>query len=205
LLARLGVEDPSVLENAVAGIPSSLCDVVEKLGNDEYELCFRLTHLARSKRAALGMGEARALFVRFSSGAGGLPPSFCIHLHPEPNQRPGHAPVGGSTSQSNDGHQYWPASLSSLAPDKHFCRGNPNRTTYQLNRTMWRLLRGGCVTLDRLYHALLSEIDKMASLCVVCGTPLEVSMSRTRSRGSRSATCKAECAIKFAQSDARSE
>jgi hypothetical protein len=204
LLTRLGIEDPSAHEDAVANIPLSLVDVVEKLSDDEYELCFPLTHLNPPQRAALGIGGARVLLVRFLLETGGLSPGFCTHLHPEHDQRRAHLPISGLASQSSDGHQYWRASSTSFAPDNHFCHGKPNRITYQLNRTCWRLLRRGHLSLEKLYNKLSSEIDNMAFHCVVCGRSSEPPLPPMNNRVPRLIICQPECAEKFERSDIRS-
>jgi hypothetical protein len=201
LLTRLGIEDPVTPEKTFQNIPPSLVDVVEDLGDNEYEFCFPLTYLNPSRRVDLGMGNARALLVRFSLGTRGSSPGFCLHLHPEHNRRVDNGSIDVSASQTRDGHHYWRASSTSSPPNNHFCFGKPNRTTYQLNRACWRLLRTRPLSLERLYNTVSSEIKKMAFVCVVCGHPPEAQKPRMNSRVSMTITCQPSCAQKFAESD----
>ncbi|MCJ1320895.1 hypothetical protein MMC15_006236 [Xylographa vitiligo] len=64
LLATPGIEEPSPLDEAIACLPRGLVDVVEKIGEQEVELHFPLTHLKDLQRKAMGVGKAQSLFVR---------------------------------------------------------------------------------------------------------------------------------------------
>jgi Poly(ADP-ribose) polymerase catalytic domain len=188
LLANLSVEDPLAFENDISNIPNSLIDVVERIGEGEFELSFPLTHLKPFQRTALGIGSARMLLVRLLVGNGRKPPEFCIHLHPEPG---GNVP----NETTNNGHSYWRASPRSSAPDMHFCkRGRANRFTYQLNRNLWGHLVGGFQSLEATHKRLTLAIDNLPQNCMTCGSPVGV-------RVWRSTCCTKTCSIQLRRSN----
>lgn len=194
LLERLSIEDTSAVEDDISGTPESLIDVVERIGDGLFELCFPLTHLKPLQRAALGVGKSRMVLVHIMLGNGSEPPEFCIHLHPEPGgDRP--EGVGRATNPSTVGHCYWQASHGSSAPDTHFCRGRANRVTYQLGRTLWRhLMTGFIVSLESVHRTLASQLEDLAQNCIVCGYPIGIRLWR-------STCCQERCSVMLRKSN----
>jgi hypothetical protein len=193
LLERLSIEDTSAIEHDISGIPESLIDVVDRIGDGLFELCFPLTHLKPLQRAALGVGKCRMVLVRVMLGNGSTPPEFCIHLHPELGGDRSLG-VGRATNPSTVGHYYWQASQGSSAPDTHFCRGRANRVTYQLGRALWRHLMTGLVSLDSVHRTLASELENLAQNCIICGTPIGARLWR-------STGCQAHCSVMLRKSN----
>ena len=181
ILRSLGIQDQLAAENSVVTIPNSLVDVVEVIGDGEFELLFPLNHKRPFQRTALGIGKARMLLVRLIIGNGANAPEFCIHLHPDRNGNPG-------SHSSADRHTYCRVNQWSSIPDTSFCHGQPCRVTYQLNRVLWRHLKTGFVSLDATYKSLAAAIENLANCCIVCGNSLGARMWR-------STTCQTACSI----------
>lgn len=187
-LSRIGIEDPSVLEDATAFTPASLVDVVEKIGDGEFEMAFPLTHLKPLQRVALGIGSARTLLVRLYWSDENSSPEFCIHLHPE---APGsqHAGLGiRLTSPRNGGHYSWRMTSSVSAPDIEFCGGRTSRAVYQLGRDLWRHLLPGSHSLEEIHKLLAGKLETLALRCIVCGASLGTQLLR-------STTCQRACSL----------
>jgi hypothetical protein len=179
LLRSLGIQDQPAAGNSVLTVPNSLVDVVEVIGDGEFELLFPLNHKRPFQRTALGIGKTRMLLVRLIIGNGNKAPEFCIHLHPDGNGSP------GSYSSANR-HTYCQVHQGSSIPDTSFCHGQPCRVTYQLNRVLWKHLKTGFVSLDATYKLLAAAIENLANCCIVCGNSLGAHMWR-------STTCQTAC------------
>lgn len=164
LLNRLGIENSSPAENDILSIPKSLIDVVERIGDGEFEICFPLTHIKELQRTALGVGRARMLLVRLLV-EGNKPPGFCVHLHPEPRVR--------------GRHIYSRADRSCATLNATFCHGRPNRTTYQMRQALWRYLKDGFSSLESLHASLTSAIENLPHNCLICGRTLGARLWRS--------------------------
>ncbi|MCJ1396283.1 hypothetical protein MMC18_009172 [Xylographa bjoerkii] len=182
LLATLGIEEPSPLDDAIACLPRALVDVVEKVGEQEVELHFPLTHLKDLQRKAMGVGNAQSLFVRLISAGTGMPPGFCIHLdnesegrgqasdmYPFSEQMPGQFPVSSEASGSSSGHTPWLVFEGSSPPDVCFCYGRANSTTYQIARTLARYFRDGHKSLEAIHNLISTTLTDLFQTCIICG------------------------------------
>jgi Poly(ADP-ribose) polymerase catalytic domain len=186
LLARSRIEDLSIIEDSRSGIPAELLDVVEGIGNGEFEMSFLLTHLKPLNLRAHGLSNARILVVRLNLGSGAAPPRFCMHIHPEPRDL--------RSSANTRNHSYHTISSGGSEPDNHVCHGRANRVTYQLCRSLHRYLSRGSVSLESIHKSLTHSIESLSQTCIVCGSPVGSGLWR-------STTCKKDCSILFRRSD----
>jgi hypothetical protein len=168
VLNSLGVHEPSHLEDTLSKLPSTLVDVVEKVGDQEVEIHFPLTHLTELQRLSLGIGTAQSLLLRLVVGGAAMPPGFCMHLDNEPK-----------SLTIADGHSPWLLFEDSTPPNSLFCHGQANRATYQLCRILWRQLRAGFKSLEETHKLLIESINNMSHNCIVCGAPHGVSLHRS--------------------------
>lgn len=169
LLARIGAEDPSAVEDRVANVTPDLIDVVEKIGPAEFEMVFPLTQMKSLQRRALGIGEARILLIRLRLVDEGF--QFCMHLFPSDIKR---------------AHRFFEGVE---APQKQVCFGKTNRLTYQLGRELFRVSRR-FESLETTYTFLKEAIQTLNSRCVVCGKDIGVTLHR-------STTCGETCRLTF--------
>lgn len=186
LLKRLGIEDLGRLEDSNAGIPKDLVDVIEGVGDGEYEMVFLLSHLKPLNMIAHGLSDARMLVVRLKSGYGGSLERFCMHIFPEQGY------AGPDTV--NGEHTYHKVSRSGERPDTQVCYGRANRVTYQLSRILYEILLSSPISLELIYRSLRNALDNLAQICVVCG-------SVSGRRLWRSTTCRRECSSLLQRSD----
>ncbi|MCJ1411062.1 hypothetical protein MMC19_005150 [Ptychographa xylographoides] len=168
LLARLEIESPSLLADELARLPTALIDVVERVGEQEVELQVPLTHLTPLQRISMGVGTAQSLLVRLIVGDQGMAPGFCMHFDNETQ------PV-----DMLDDHSHWLVYEDSSAPDKHICRGQANRTTYQLARTLWRNLKAGFKSVEDTYTLIVATLKDLAQNCMICGSPHGARLQRS--------------------------
>ena len=182
LLASLQIENPSPADDAISNLPAALVDVVEKVGEQEFELHFPLMHLTALQRTGMGVGDAQVILVRFVLGnptsPHGSPHSFCVHLENEMNGQ-----------DAINGHFPWAVFDSTRLPSKDSCFGHANRAKYQIARILARHLQKGFLSLENMHSLLTSTINDMAQNCLVCGA---VQPSRMR----RSTTCQASSCSK---------
>jgi hypothetical protein len=186
LLRNLGIQGEFAAGDSISDIPNSLVDVVEVIGDGEFELLFPLNHKRPFQRTALGIGKVRMLLVRIAIGNGAKAPEFCIHLHPNGNENPG-------SNASSVRHTYYRVHQRSSIPDTSFCQDRVSRIIYQLNRALWRHLKTGFVSLDATYKFLAATIENIANCCIVCGNSLGGRMWR-------STTCQKACSLALRRS-----
>jgi len=158
LLTGLGVQDSRGVVDP--DIPDDLIDVVERIGDREYEMCFPLTGVAGHVAKMRGVGEsARLLLVTISF----LPrPGFCLHL---------------STGQDVAGqHIYW--MQGGLPPVHRVCTTALDPFTYLLSRRIHRLLRNDHVSLQSIHEEVSQILRNPASACLVCASALEANVWR---------------------------
>ena len=181
LLADLRIEAPSALDDSLASLPAALVDVVEKVGENEVELTFPLTHLTPVQRIALGVGRAQSLLVRLILGDDGLPPGFCLHLDNETDDFAENKPGSFPTVTIHPSHVHSPCIVfeGGSEPEWPFCRGRTNRITYQLARILSRHLRNGLPPLEKVHDLLTSSLKQLGQDCMACGTPMEVRLLRS--------------------------
>ncbi|KAF2243191.1 hypothetical protein BU26DRAFT_492985 [Trematosphaeria pertusa] len=142
LLAELGVDDISPLDDEIAGLPVGVMDAVEKHGDNEVGISFPFTSYTDLQRGAMGLGSAKTLLVRlFLDYLTDMPPAFCIHLDADP---------GETHSQ----HTPWSTSF-----------------TWQMGRIVHRYLKDkkGPVGIADLHGFVKQSMEDMTHGCVVCG------------------------------------
>lgn len=164
LLARLHIEAPPVVDDAIAGLPSSLGSLVEKISNNELELQFPATELTRLQRFAIGAGDAESFLVRLTLGNDGAPTKFCTHLSAESSDQ-----TNSRTSSGMQSHTSWEVFRGDRPPHEQYCSGRPNRGVYQLSRILWHHLRHDFRSLEQTHAHLTSKLSKFGQGCVVCG------------------------------------
>jgi hypothetical protein len=173
LLASLGIEDSSPLDDEFEDMAPEMADLIERYGDNEVELSFPISHLSDLTKAALGVGDAQSVLVRLVIDVTEeLPPGFCIHL-------------GDETEIPDSLAEHYPYMVlkgEDLAED-HSCHGRVTRMTWQLSRILARRLqKKGYTSLPDIHKFITKQIDDLAHGCVVCGTP-----HGARARGSREA------------------
>ncbi|MCJ1386186.1 hypothetical protein MMC17_009312 [Xylographa soralifera] len=191
LLATLGIEEPTPLDDAIACLPRALVDVVEKVGEQEVELHFPLTHSKDLQRKAMGVGSAQSLFVRLVFIDSGMPQGFCIHLDNESEdprhtfdmdalsqEMPGHIAISSEASTSSSGHTPWVVFEGSSVPDASFCYGRANSTTYQIARTLARFLQEGHKSLEAIHNLVSTSLANLFQTCIICGCSQDARLRR---------------------------
>lgn len=181
LLAVLHIEAPSALEDALAGLPAALVNVVEKVGEHEVEVNLPLAHLTSVQRIAFGIGSAQSLLVRLIVGDDGLPPGFCLHLDNETHDDVENMPGSFRSGNTNFLHHHSPCILFSgdTEPEWPFCHGRTNRMTYQIARILFRHLQCGLEPLEKIHDLLTNSIKNLAQDCMVCGASVEARLVRS--------------------------
>ena len=173
LLQRLGVDDTSSSRAADPDIPDALLDVVESVGEAEYELSFALTGLNDLQRRARGISkDSRMLLVRLCLQGR---PQFCIHFSPN--------------DEGRGQHNYWrPA--DNHEPDSAICTRRLNLFTYYLGRNLHQLLRGGYSSLQSIYSGILKLITASPATCLVCSSSMSIKLWKA-------AACSKNCSFKL--------
>lgn len=164
LLARLHIETPSVVDDALALLPASLGSLFETISENEIELQFPMTDLSSLQRFAIGAGDSEMFLVRLTLSSKGIPIKFCIHLSGESNDQT-HAK--GSSKWS--AHNPWEVFRGNRSPHEQYCHDRPNRGNYQFSRIIWFHLRHKFHSLAQTHAYLSSKISKFGQGCVVCG------------------------------------
>lgn len=184
LVSRLGITFATSPRGST-NIPPSLINVVECIGEGEYEFLYPLTHLKPLQRVSLAVNKAQALLVQVMLNPETGESAFCIHLHPSNIS-------SGSNPKQLQTHSYWRVprhSSAENAPDKPICFGKHERITYQLSRTLHRYLatNGRNCRVEELYNFMSARILNLSSCCIVCGN-----FSSTLWR---STTCQVNCSL----------
>lgn len=174
LLARLDIEAPSVVEDALATLPSSLGSLAEGISKNELELQFPATELTRLQRFAIGADDAESFLIRLTLGHDGKPIKFCIHLSADSSNKKKTTPSFSfpfNTKRPSRGkdHTPWEIFRSARPPHEQYCHGRPNRGVYQLSRILWYHLRHDFRSLEQLHKHTTSKLSKFGQGCVVCG------------------------------------
>lgn len=126
LLVRLHIETPSVIDDTIASLHSSLGSLIERISDDELELQFPATSFTRLQRFAIGAGDAESFLIRLTLGHDGAPAKFCIHLSGESSDH-----TKSRVSSNGKGHTLWEVFRgNNRPPHEHYCRDRPNRGVY---------------------------------------------------------------------------
>ncbi|KAF2491635.1 hypothetical protein BU16DRAFT_565332 [Lophium mytilinum] len=170
LLASLGIEDSSPLDDEFDDLPSELMDLIERYGDQEVEMSFPISHLSDLEKAALGAGEAQSVIVRLVIDTiGDLPPGFCIHLGDD------------KVAESLDEHYPWVVFREAAEPERPSCHGRSTRMTWQLSRIVARHLKNsGYTSLQNIHKYITQQINDLAYSCIVCGAPHGARQARLR-------------------------
>ncbi len=165
VLLRLQIEVPSVVDDALASLPSSLGSLVERVSKDEIELQFPATELTRLQRFAIGAGDAESFLIRLTLRHDGTPTKFCVHLSVDSSGQ-----MNSEISSTENGHTPWEVFRgNNRAPHEQYCRGRPNLGTYQLSRILWHHLRHDFRSLEQTYNYMTTKISQLGQGCAVCG------------------------------------
>lgn len=170
LLQELGIVDSSLLDEELASLPSSIANMIEKVGFDEVEMSFRLDALTELQRAAMGIPQgATSILLRLSFNAGSSnSPAFCLHY----NNEPGLDKVEHTTP--------WICSPDSNAPPEQLCTSPTTAFTWQLRRFIHQRLQTYSNGLAPLYKFLSSSMLSMGQICVSCGVSHNASKAQLR-------------------------
>jgi hypothetical protein len=166
MLESIHVENPSLVEDELAKLPTALIGLVEKVGDREVELQFPLTQLRPLQRIAMGIGNAQSLIIRLDLGDYSIPAGFCLHLDNESNS-------------SESAHQPWEVAQNNKIPDRRFCHGRANRTSYQLARKLTRHLHMGFKSLEDIHTVVTAALNDLPQCCIVCGIAHNVPLRRS--------------------------
>ncbi|KAK5661326.1 hypothetical protein OQA88_11221 [Cercophora sp. LCS_1] len=133
-------------------VPDELVDVVEQVGDKQWEMCFPLGSLSAQMKRSLGIGDlSRLLLVRISFLK--QQPSFCIHFYPNDEGREGN-------------HGPW--KVESSMPDGRICWTSPSPLIYLLGRALHNILSRGTRNLTSIHNMVSSILDAPAAKCMVC-------------------------------------
>lgn len=150
LLASVGIEDPSPVDNALSSLPTELVSVVEKVDDYRVEMLFPLTHLTQLQRLGFGIDKAQSLCMHFRVGDDGIAPRFCLHWDSE---------MKGKHKIGHDAvHRYlWIPGGNE--PHLPICQGQISPAKYHLARALSRYLIEGFKSQEAV-HVLLTTALK---------------------------------------------
>lgn len=80
LLAKLGIEKPAFVEDAMFLVSPSVSSLVRLVGEDIIELQFPAAGLTTVQRLAFGMDDVESFLIRICVDELGKPIEFCVHL-----------------------------------------------------------------------------------------------------------------------------
>ena len=165
LLLKVHIEAPSVVDDALASLPSSLSSLIGRVSEHVLELQFPATDLTGLQRFAIGAGDTESFLIRLTFRQRGEPCAFCIHLSAESSEQ-----INLETSSDNNPHTPWSVFRSNnRPPHEQYCHNRPNIGAYQLSRILWRHLRHNFKSLEHTYHFMAAKISLLGQGCAVCG------------------------------------
>ncbi|KAL6718153.1 Poly [ADP-ribose] polymerase 6 [Lecanora helva] len=150
----------------VANIPQSLKRHIKSISADDVEMDFSLHKLTRLQKLGNGIADAEKLLVRLRPGNKNRPIGFCVHLS---NER---AP------ENRSAHTLWMQDRNAGIPNDPYCKGIPNRVSYQASRDLSRHLSRGFISLDNTYNSISTWLGGLGTRCVVCGARQGVHLKR---------------------------
>jgi hypothetical protein len=154
LLQRVGVESQSTGRALDSRIPDELVDVVESVGESEYELAYALTGLKSLQRQARGIPkESRMLLIRlrFQGRA-----QFCIHF--------------SSDNEFTGRHTYYSPT------DRILCTNKPTLFAYFLSNQLTYLLRANNFSWKTFHSTILTFIAAPPTTCLACPNPIGIKL-----------------------------
>jgi Poly(ADP-ribose) polymerase catalytic domain len=159
LLASIGIEESSAVDDALATLPPELISVVERLDDLSVEMLFPLTHLTQLQRLRFGLDNAQSLYLHFVLAED---PAFCLHLDIE---KKGKRRIGHATSV----HNPWQVIPHGEEPDLPICHGPTSPAKYHLSRVISRHLIGGFKSLATVHVLVTAALQDLGKGCVTCG------------------------------------
>lgn len=87
LLVRLHIEASSVVEDALATLPSLLSSQVERISKNKLELKFPATELTNLQQFAIGAGDAGSFLIPLNLAYDGAPIKLCTHFSAESSEQ----------------------------------------------------------------------------------------------------------------------
>ncbi|KAH7117739.1 hypothetical protein B0J11DRAFT_570954 [Dendryphion nanum] len=170
LLQQLGVEDVHPLDEEMGTLPPGILDVVERRGENGFEISFPLTSFTDLDRAALGLGTSKTLLVRvFVDYTCEMPAAFCAHMDDD------------DQSQDIDAvHTPWVCLDDTKDPEAAYCGKVTTAFTWQLNRHLHRHLKVGTITIASLHTFITNNIRALAHSCLICGANHDAPSIRLR-------------------------
>jgi hypothetical protein len=159
LLASVGIEDSSAVDDALASLPPALISLVEKVDDLRVEMLFPLTHLTQLQRIRFGLGKAQSMYLHFVVADD---PAFCLHLDSEMKgkRRADHA-----TSV----HDPWQVIPGGEGPDLPICQGHTSPAKYHLSRAISRHLTDGFKSLEAVHVLVTAVLQDLGKGCITCG------------------------------------
>lgn len=157
LLAQLGIETISPLDEEIGSLPVEIASAVEKHGENAVEISFPLASCTELQRSAMGIGFAKSLLVYlFVDYTGALPPSFCVHFDTD-------------NHHNHTDHTPWTCLIDSNPPDHVYCSRIISRYTWQMSRLIHPYLKHIGPGVEELHGFVKERMQDLAHACVVCG------------------------------------
>jgi hypothetical protein len=186
LLLTIGIEDSSVLDDMLLGLPPDVVDVVERINDSTLEIQFPLTQLTTFVKHSMGAPNANNIIVRLHIDDTGI--GFCIHFDDALEQAPNalHVPcfISDDTSSSD----------SSICDTHAICDTRAKPALVHLTAILIRYLKPGSRTIVEIEHMMTSAIRNLFQTCIVCGASHTVRLNRSSPCGL------ANCQSKFLKS-----
>lgn len=192
LLESAGIEDSSLVDEALASLPPALVSVVEKLDDTSLEMHFPLGHLTELQRVRFGIGNAQSLFLHFVLADD---PAFCLHLDRETK---GKHKAGYATSA----HDPWRVIPGGKHPDLPICHGQTSPAKYHIARAISRYLTEGFKSLEAIHVLVTGVLKDLGKCCITCGKDHSVRMrcpTTCSSGGCRSTFLQASLEVRLCQ------
>jgi hypothetical protein len=192
LLESAGIEDISVVDDALASLPPALVSVVERLDDTSLEMHFPLGHLTELQRVRFGIGNAQSLFLHFVLADD---PAFCLHLDRETM---GKHKVGHAISV----HDPWRVIPGGKHPDLPICQRQTSPAKYHIARAISRHLTEGFKSIEAIYILVTGVLKDLGKGCITCGKDHSVRMrcpTTCSSRECRSTFLQASLEVRLCQ------
>lgn len=181
LLLEIGIEDSSLLDDMLVGLPPDVVDVVERINDSTLEIQLPLTQLTTFVRQSMGAPNANNIIVRLHISETGF--GFCIHFDDALEQAPPnalHVPCFISDDASSS--------------DSSICDMRATPALVHLTVTLFRYLKASSRSIVEIERTMASAIGNLFQTCIVCG-------SSHTARLNRSSPCSsADCQSEFLKS-----
>jgi hypothetical protein len=192
LLESVGIEDISLVDDALASLPPALVSVVERLDDTSLEMHFPLGHVTELQRVRFGICKAQSLFLHFVLADD---PAFCLHFDRETK---GKHTVGYATSA----HDPWRVIPGGEHPDLPICQGQTSPAKYHIARAISRHLIEGFKSLEAIHVLVTGVLKELGKSCITCGKDHGVRLrcpTTCSSQGCRSTFLQASLEVRLCQ------